>query len=76
MARQFERRGTRLAALGRALDTVSPLATLRRGYAIVTRADDGRVVTAASQVAPGDRLRTRLADGEVLSRVENEAPSS
>ncbi len=71
VARQLERQGTRLTALGRALDAVGPLATLRRGYAIVTRADDGRVVTATSQVVPGDRLRTRLAEGEVLSRVED-----
>lgn len=67
---QLERQQARLGAAGRALDAVGPMATLRRGYAIVTREEDGRLVTSASQVGPGDRLRTRLAEGEVLSRVE------
>jgi len=73
-ANGLERRRAQLAALTRTLDAVSPLATLRRGYAIVTRADDGRVVTAARQVTPGEQVRTRLADGELLSRVEAVTP--
>ncbi|MGX4656605.1 exodeoxyribonuclease VII large subunit [Micromonospora sp. SCSIO 07396] len=48
---------------------LSPAATLDRGYAIVQRAD-GHVVRAAGEVAAGDRLRIRLAEGELTATVE------
>ncbi|MFB9849083.1 exodeoxyribonuclease VII large subunit [Micromonospora andamanensis] len=50
------------------LRALSPAATLDRGYAIVQRAD-GHVVRAATEVAPGDPLRVRLADGELAATV-------
>jgi exodeoxyribonuclease VII large subunit len=43
---------------------LSPAATLQRGYAVVQRAD-GAVVRAPSEVDPGDRLRVRLAHGDL-----------
>jgi len=49
--------------LGR-LAAVSPAATLERGYAIVQRHDTGAVVRSVEQVASGDRLDIRVADGE------------
>jgi len=58
----------RLALAQRALNTVSPLATLARGFAIVTRAD-GVLVTDASEVAPGDEIEARLARGTLTARV-------
>jgi exodeoxyribonuclease VII large subunit len=67
----------RLAAQAHTLETVSPLATLSRGYAIVSSAADDRIVRQADQVQVGDRLRTRLHQGELLCRVEeikNEHP--
>jgi exodeoxyribonuclease VII large subunit len=48
---------------------LSPAATLERGYAIVHRAD-GQVVRAAREVAKGDPLRVRLADGELTATVD------
>jgi exodeoxyribonuclease VII large subunit len=48
---------------------LSPAATLRRGYAIVQRAD-GTVVWAAAQVAPGDRLTLRLAEDQLTAVAE------
>jgi len=61
----------RLHALARSLEAVSPLATVARGYAIVSR-EDGRVVRSASEVSPGDRLQARLADGTIAVRVEGD----
>ncbi|MBQ1052921.1 exodeoxyribonuclease VII large subunit [Micromonospora sp. C51] len=68
--------GHRLAAAGEdlrhtlaRLRALSPAATLDRGYAIVQRAD-GHVVRAATEVAPGDPLRVRLADGELSATVD------
>ena len=63
--------GHRLALAGRALDAVSPLATLDRGYAIVTSESSGRVLTQAGDVAAGDDIRARLADGELLATVKD-----
>ena len=48
------------------LDLLNPYAVLTRGYSITTDAD-GRVVRRAEAVRPGDRLTTRLAEGEVAS---------
>jgi exodeoxyribonuclease VII large subunit len=63
---------TRRAALGnlvRALDAVSPLSTLARGYAIVTRMPDGTLVRRAQDVAPGSEIQARLAQGRLLCDV-------
>ncbi len=67
--RRLEDLDRRLRALGDLMESLSPEAVLRRGYSITT-GPDGRPVTAAGQVAKGDHLRTRLADGEIASRVE------
>jgi exodeoxyribonuclease VII large subunit len=57
------------AAAGR-LETLSPLGVVARGYAIVERAADGAIVRRAGDVAVGDGLRVRLAEGELDARVE------
>jgi exodeoxyribonuclease VII large subunit len=58
----------RLALAQRSLDTVSPLATLTRGFAIVTRAD-GTLVTDATALRVDDEIEARLARGSVAARV-------
>ncbi len=58
-----------LSAMAR-LNGVSPLATLQRGYAMVTN-ETGKVVTAARQVRVGEKLDVRLAQGELICRVED-----
>ena len=51
-----------LEGTGKRLEALSPLAVLSRGYAVVTRTDDNRVV---SRVAlAGDEMRVRVSDGE------------
>ncbi|MGC9159231.1 MAG: exodeoxyribonuclease VII large subunit, partial [Terracidiphilus sp.] len=62
----------RLGALEARLHSLSPLAVLDRGYALVLDAA-GSLVRSARQIAPGDRLMTRLADGTFISRVESAA---
>ncbi|MGH8490808.1 MAG: exodeoxyribonuclease VII large subunit, partial [Gammaproteobacteria bacterium] len=59
-----------LVNLSRALQAVSPLATLERGYAIVTRLPGGEIVRDASRVAPGCEIDTRLARGRLRCFVE------
>lgn len=54
----------------RTLETVSPLATLQRGYAIVTRESDGALIEQSKQIEPGEQIRAKLSEGELLCRVE------
>jgi exodeoxyribonuclease VII large subunit len=58
----------RVALLGRALHSVSPLATLERGYAIVLDAE-GKAMTNVAAVKEGDEIRARLSKGELLANV-------
>ncbi len=59
----------RLASAARALDSVSPLSTLSRGYAIVSR-EDHTVVRRYTDVKTGDRVNARLHEGHLVCRVE------
>lgn len=58
----------RLSHGAHALENVSPLATLSRGYSI-SRNAAGEIVTNATQLQPGDTLRTLVQHGEVISTV-------
>lgn len=64
-----ERHARRVAALARALNAVSPLQVLQRGYAILFDAN-GHVLRSAQGVPPGTPLTARLQDGELPVRVE------
>jgi exodeoxyribonuclease VII large subunit len=64
------RRRDRLAGQVRALDAANPAALLRRGYAVVTRADDGRRVTSARDAAEGAALQITLHDGRLTATVQ------
>ncbi len=66
---QLDRADAELAHTLARLRALSPAATLRRGYAIVQRAD-GVVVRAPHEVAPRDPLRIRLADGDLQATVD------
>lgn len=70
MQRRLQHDQLRLRSLARSLEAVSPLATVARGYAIVTRPTDGSVVRSATEVSAGERLRAQLADGSIEVRVE------
>lgn len=56
------------------LDALSPLAVLARGYALVRRAADGRIVRSSRDVLPSDRIDVRLAEGGLSARVERLDP--
>lgn len=59
-----------LGSLDARLRSLSPLAVLDRGYALVLSAN-GAVVRSVDMVAPGEQLTTRLTDGSFASRVES-----
>ena len=55
--------------LAQALGTVSPLAVLARGYAMVT-GPQGQVIRSVAQVQPGDELSVRVSDGTFAAKAE------
>lgn len=59
----------KLRVAARTLNSVSPLATLERGYAIVTDTEAGSILTSAEGVATGTQIETRLAVGSLLATV-------
>src|SRR5205085_7601893 len=59
----------RLAVAAASLDALSPLAVLRRGYAMA-QDERGKLLRAANESNVGDRVRLRLAEGKLLCRVE------
>jgi exodeoxyribonuclease VII large subunit len=73
MQRRLDMLGRRLSVAARTLDAVSPLATLQRGYAIVTD-NSGAVVTDVQSLQRGDTIRARVARGVVDARVEHITP--
>jgi exodeoxyribonuclease VII large subunit len=72
MAQTLQMRGQALQNIKGRLHAVSPLATLERGYAVVTC--DEKLLTSAQHIAIGKQIRVRLARGhldcEVLSKME------
>ncbi|HEY4968667.1 MAG TPA: exodeoxyribonuclease VII large subunit [Steroidobacteraceae bacterium] len=62
-------RRERLLPLIRTLNAVSPLATLERGYAIVS-VEGGAILRNAADVKPGTVIEARLARGRVRAKIE------
>lgn len=71
LALDLDHRRHRLARLAAQLDALSPLAVLSRGYSLTYLDDGPTLLRSALGLQPGGLIRTRLADGEVLSRVES-----
>lgn len=68
--RQHRDATARWTTLGAALEALSPLKVLQRGYSITTRAADGVLIRRADQTHTGELIMTRLGDGRISSRVE------
>lgn len=65
---QIKNRRHQLSTQVTALDIVSPLATLKRGYSI-TQSASGEVLTSTSNVKVGDKIQARLSDGSIEATV-------
>jgi exodeoxyribonuclease VII large subunit len=61
----------RLARLAASLEALSPLAVLGRGYSLTFHEDGQTQIRSAAEVQAGQILITRLADGQIASRVES-----
>jgi exodeoxyribonuclease VII large subunit len=70
LGKQINDLSARARLVERGLTALSPVATLDRGYAIVTRAEDGQLVTSAASIKKGTRIDVRLAAGELGATVD------
>jgi exodeoxyribonuclease VII large subunit len=77
--RQIRRRlslsADQIAALAGRLDSLNPLAVLRRGYSLTMRAADGKLANDAAALSVGEPIVTRLWKGQLTSRVETIDPA-
>ncbi|MCI0438339.1 MAG: exodeoxyribonuclease VII large subunit [Chloroflexi bacterium] len=69
-------KAARFEGLQQRLESLSPNDTLRRGYAIVQRQDDGSVLASAAHVKIGDNIAVTLADGALDAQVNSLKGSS
>jgi exodeoxyribonuclease VII large subunit len=59
---QVQLHSAHIKGMQRRLQALNPMAVLRRGYAVVTRKDDGSVVSRVAQAS--DEMKVRVSDGE------------
>jgi len=65
----LEKKHLQLANLQGSLITLNPRAVLKRGYAIVTRVDDGTVIKEARQVQPDEHIHIQVSQGGMDARI-------
>lgn len=76
MATKREQAGRRLALSCAQLEALSPLSVLHRGYGLILK-EEGRkasLVKSVEQIAPGDQVRLRFADGEASAQIQARTP--
>jgi exodeoxyribonuclease VII large subunit len=65
----MRRREARLESVGARLEALNPLRVLERGYALVY-GPEGRLLRSADEVARGEKIVARLADGRLRAIVD------
>ena len=66
---QLKQSDQRLLTASQTLHAISPLATLNRGYALVTEPSSGQIIRSVEQLKVGDKLSTQLSTGQITSQV-------
>ncbi len=70
MQHRLKQNQQRLQHLMHNLDTVSPLATLARGYTITTELDNKHIIRSSQELTMGQQIKTRLANGHIISTIK------
>ena len=65
----LERFNNRLCSLTAMLDSLSPLAVLKRGYSIVRRLSDGKIIRRADDISLGCDVHVKVLSGNFETRV-------
>lgn len=68
---RIQLQSTHIKGMQRRLEALSPLAVLRRGFAVVTRKEDGDVISRVAQVEPGLKVTIRVSDGQMDAEIVN-----
>ncbi|HEY3760144.1 MAG TPA: exodeoxyribonuclease VII large subunit [Verrucomicrobiae bacterium] len=68
-------RRDQLRQIERRLNVLGPEQVLGRGYSITMDAASGKVLRDASKIKAGQKLKTRLKTGEIITRAESASPS-
>ena len=63
------KRRHRISRLAASLEALSPLGVLARGYSLTFQADGKTLIRDGQEVKPGDLIHTRLASGQIASKV-------
>jgi len=69
MSSHMRQKKQQLHSVSRALDAISPLSTLGRGYAIIQK-DDDTVLRSSDNVRLGDQVAARLSKGRIICEVK------
>ncbi len=59
-----------IEGFGKRLEALNPLQVLERGYAVVTRRADGKVINKTKQVKSKDEIHVRVSDGNIDATVK------
>ena len=70
MENELGRKRREQVRLAAALDAMSPLRVLTRGYAVASD-ENGRIVSSVKTISAGSRLRLKLSDGSAACTVES-----
>ncbi|MBQ62760.1 MAG: exodeoxyribonuclease VII large subunit [Gammaproteobacteria bacterium] len=70
MERTLERSQSKFQLHLQKLNTLNPLSTLERGYAIVST-PEGHIIKQADEVSPGNLVKARLAEGQITAEVRS-----
>ena len=65
----IQKQNAQIQTVARALNAVSPLATLNRGYAIVQKYDYQGIIRSAKQLVQGDEVLTHFSQGQAKCTV-------
>ena len=71
MHRRLTEKGTEISQMAGKLEALSPLSVLRRGYAILNKAD-GSTIRKTSDVSIGEHITLRVSDGTFFAKVTEE----
>ncbi|MFT3893568.1 MAG: exodeoxyribonuclease VII large subunit [Anaerolineales bacterium] len=69
LVHRVQLQSSHLKGMKNRLEALSPLAVLARGYAVVTRKDDGGVVSRVADAKKGQPIQIRVSDGEFDAKV-------
>ena len=65
----MQSRSEQLERVSQVLDAISPLKTLARGYSVTLDDRSNKVIMSTEHIKPGQLVRTKLSDGEFLSKI-------